>query len=1657
MNEIFLSKTKKRKVNVVYLILILIFFSGFCLHSNKNRFLQNNFQIASDNKKISRQTESETKVKTLTEEDLGIYGFFRPTIILKNKGQISDPHIKYYSQALETGTTFWFYDDKIIIRVKGHIIRMKLHNESCLLKSVQPGVLKNSTSTVIKGSKKYTHIPNYEKIVYTTTTPGVSLEFGVSKDNKKLKSAFLLDKAGDYQTISMRYESQTLLPYVSKSSGELFFFDPVQKNAPFSESAPIFYQGSREIKGSFTQHFPNRDTISFKIAKNQHFSLKKPLVIDPWYTTYLGSSDDDQSWKFVLNSIGEFISVGITLGNDFPITDRSYQNEFKGEDYNCFLFKMTTGMGLNWSTFISSDEEDQCKGITLDDVENIVITGWTYGIDGDEAWPTTKDTCFPTTQYCDRSGFVTKLNSVGTDIIWSTFTPSSLNDTNGFRGRSVLYDSPTDSLFLVGYPGEEVGSCSPTGIWNYTGEYNGWMNIRNDGLGFNCFNGLGDNYRLSVPSKEDILTYSDSLYFTTLFGVEDPYGESVQTFDKECMPQYSTSLGIKAVNYYSIFPVDNETYWIVGNTLNDTFPTTSDAFQKNFSNNGSSDGILLKYESKTNLVYSSFFGFTGFVKIHQIKVDSNQRVIIAGSGSPLESYDQFYGKDLTHKNGFIVVLNSTGNGLIYSIGFNSPITNLELFKKDQLESIIAYGYTYSENISISEQAYQNASKGNDELWIFANHTVCPMGSYLYDDMCTPCRAGSNSTNTGATDVLACELCNEGTFSELGSSICRNCFQGTYNPLPGGNGPSSCILCEGGTYSDQEGATSISVCQNCQEGTYSDSGNSKCLDCPMGTYNPNQRGNGTSSCILCEGGTYGDQERATSISVCQNCQEGTYSDSGNSQCLDCPMGTYNPNQQGNGLDSCQFCDGGFYNNITGQSSCFECLEGEYTNSTGSINCLKCSLGTYNPYKGGSTVGDCQLCYPGAYSDDEGSIVCKLCPQGTWNHLFAQTSLSNCQNCPTGTYGVKDGGVSSTDGCDYCPPGKYNDMEGSVDISFCIACPVAHYSDHYGAISNETCKPCPKGTWNDQGGLISLGKCIDCSPGEYNDLDASTKCQICGIGTYPNIKQTTCLNCSAGTFASKAGSEVCESCPSDSININTGATKCFKCADENICIGGSECSTGRDPESYCAKCLPNYFIRGNDCKECPPTWTIYIWLGVGFLILILIVIFFKKVKKAILKLKDQLITITIVSLQIIGGILAMNLPFPDFLMETEVGTASGFFNLDVEMITGSQCFKTFSFYQRYLIFMIMPLAVIVLLIIIWFVLKLLERFHHFTKDKALRLRNITIFYGTMIFRFIYIPISIVCFEPFDYTYQPLLDENTLDKDPNITTSDEDYQHFLPWFVFFALLYVVGVPLTLFILLLFAKKNRFNERWKSKIGWLWSHYKAKRFWWEITGMIFRLLFMITPLFFSLNKTMHSVSLLVIIAVQTIFILAFRPRTHHEKRTHKAMKRKLEPPDKLQIGFCFIIFGVISLTLPSAGMLLFVLFYGVGVIFLTMTFKSPLRTLFIWLKISTKKKRNKKKNQSEDINLKTVSYSSNKESDLDTSTATKSPNDKSEQSDQQNSNRGVVYNSNPNLLSDQNSIPNSDSNSYSFVNIHGNEKNNSDINKDNHSDMGSINNEII
>ena len=140
------------------------------------------------------------------------------------------------------------------------------------------------------------------------------------------------------------------------------------------------------------------------------------------YCTYLGGTGNDVANGIAVNGPGEAYVVGYTDSANFPTQSPIYANA--GGQGDAFVAKLSAaGDRLAFSTYLGGRMMDTATAVALDSSGNVYVTGATSSAD----FPVTGG-AFQILNQGSYDAFVTKMDALGTRLIYSTFVGGEASD-----------------------------------------------------------------------------------------------------------------------------------------------------------------------------------------------------------------------------------------------------------------------------------------------------------------------------------------------------------------------------------------------------------------------------------------------------------------------------------------------------------------------------------------------------------------------------------------------------------------------------------------------------------------------------------------------------------------------------------------------------------------------------------------------------------------------------------------------------------------------------------------------------------------------------------------------------------------------------------------------------------------------------------------------------------------------------------------------------------------------------------------------------------------------------------------------------------------------------------------------------------------------------
>jgi cold shock CspA family protein len=503
-------------------------------------------------------------------------------------------------------------------------------------------------------SKHASYVGLYKEAVVKNVYEGIDLRYYFDKGY--LRYDFIVQPGADPAQIRFTLEGEEK-EYLK--NGALCYttrFGEVQMQDLY-----VYQQNDkRQVQAKFAQR---NGAWQFQFSG---YDKTQPLIIDPLiYSTYIGGSGIDSGLSIAIDNTGNAYVTGGTFSSNYGITPGAFQTAYEGGQSDVFVTKLNnTGKTLLYSTYVGGSGTDIGCSIAIDNYGNAYITGHTQSTNYDIS-PGVFQTTYGGGLY---DVFVTKLNSTGTALIYSTYIGGSNDD----YCNSIAIDG-SGNAYIAGYTASSDYPITP-GAFQTT--YGG--------------------------------------------GQHDVFGTKLNSTGTALL--YSTYVGGAGIDYGLSIAIDNSGYaYITGYTNSFNYPITTGALQTDYVG-GISDVFVTQLNSTgTGLIYSTYIGGSDWDMGLGIAIDGSGNAYIIGSTGSID-YDITPGAFQTTHGGdgdvFVTKLNSTGTALIYSTLVGGSGTDRGMaISIDSFGNAYITGLTGSIDYDITLDAFQTANGGNEDVFV----------------------------------------------------------------------------------------------------------------------------------------------------------------------------------------------------------------------------------------------------------------------------------------------------------------------------------------------------------------------------------------------------------------------------------------------------------------------------------------------------------------------------------------------------------------------------------------------------------------------------------------------------------------------------------------------------------------------------------------------------------------------------------------------------------------------------------------------------------------------------------------------------------------------------------------------------------------------------
>jgi hypothetical protein len=352
------------------------------------------------------------------------------------------------------------------------------------------------------------------------------------------------------------------------------------------------------------------------------------------YSTYLCGGG---GYSIAVDGSGNAYITG-WAGPGFPTTPGAFQPMFHFGGEDAFVTKLNAaGSALLYSTYLGGSDADGGYGIAIDESGNAYVTGFALSLD----FPTTPG-AFQTARRGGSDAFVSKLNSTGSALVYSTYLGGSDSEDGPYGYGSIAVDV-SDNAYVTGNTSSSnfpttpgafhttlVGCCPDAFVTKLNAA--GSAPVYSTYLGGSIDYGTGiavdasGNAYITGDAAQSIPTTPGAFQTTCARGG----GAFVSKFNATGSALvYSTYLC--GGGGYSI-AVDGSGNAYIAGTAGPGFPTTPGAFQTTYRRGG--DAFVSKLNAAGSaLHYSTYLGGSGRDSGGGVAVDASGNVYVAGQSS----------------------------------------------------------------------------------------------------------------------------------------------------------------------------------------------------------------------------------------------------------------------------------------------------------------------------------------------------------------------------------------------------------------------------------------------------------------------------------------------------------------------------------------------------------------------------------------------------------------------------------------------------------------------------------------------------------------------------------------------------------------------------------------------------------------------------------------------------------------------------------------------------------------------------------------------------------------------------------------------------------------------------------------------------------------
>ena len=481
-----------------------------------------------------------------------------------------------------------------------------------------------------------TGVKQYASVSYRDVYPGVNMVFHGAQ--RQLEFDFVVSPGADPKTIGLSFKGAQKLG--TDASGNLVLTSTA---GDVVLHRPVAYQekdGQRDIVEAAFQ-VKNGNEVALNLGA---YDRARELVIDPSlsYATFLGGTLEDDAYAIAIDSSGDAYVTGQTMSTDFPTKSGAFSTN--GGVFDAFISKIAAdGSSLVYSTYIGGAGNDSGNAIAVDSSLNVYVAGGTASTN----FPT-QGPFQPAFGGGAVDAFVLELASNGGSLVFSTYLGGSGDDVaNGIAvdatgvyvvGSTGSLNFPTHTPYQAGLNGTSNGFVTKLNTLGNALAYSTYLGGGSNDLATAVAVVSGQAYVTGVTPNKTFPTTTGVVQPTCGTdancngGLEDAFVTVFKSSGTQLA--YSTFLGGENNDQGLAIAVDGSgDAYVTGLTQSSLHFPLKSALQPTFGG-GLQDAFVTELNpTGTSLVYSTFLGGSADDAGSGIAVDGSNNAYVIGQTS----------------------------------------------------------------------------------------------------------------------------------------------------------------------------------------------------------------------------------------------------------------------------------------------------------------------------------------------------------------------------------------------------------------------------------------------------------------------------------------------------------------------------------------------------------------------------------------------------------------------------------------------------------------------------------------------------------------------------------------------------------------------------------------------------------------------------------------------------------------------------------------------------------------------------------------------------------------------------------------------------------------------------------------------------------------